>query len=641
VTELPALTGPPAAADPGLLGELVLLDDVGPARRGRAYPAAGAASALLLPAGLLLGGLVLWPVLRTLQASVTDPGTGAFVGLANFRSALAAGGAWPVVGRTLLWAAVVPAVVTVLGYLLAAASRRTYEGRLVRLILVAPIAVPLAVTGVVFRLMYDPDPGRGTATAVAAKLFGSAPTFLGPALITVSLMSAFVWAWVGLAVVVFRAALDSIPASLADAVRAYGGTRLDVFRDARWQPLVRRTVAVVFVLVALATARTFDLILVLAPGSVRDEASVLAVRVWQTSGGNTSGPGAALGVLWLAAVALGMAGAALGVRQAWPPPSLVPSTASADRPARRSALAGTAGPEPAGMAGVAEMVEAAEDDEPSPAIRRGPVVRAVRAAGRALPSVAAVAWAFPLLVLLATSVHSPRDAATAGWWRAPIRWASYRQIFDDDTLTRSLVFTAILASVVTLVVLGLALLAAYPLAWLPGPGAQTVGVVLLASAVVPVQVIAGPVNEVLGVVRLGGSASGLALVHVALGLPFAVLVLRNALADVPAAQVRRARLTGRREWDVVWRMARSVLPAVVAVSVLEFVQVWNDLAVGLLFSGPDGTPLGLLVYGQARQFVANSGPLAASSTLASIVPVLLVILARRQVIAGLVSGALR
>jgi alpha-glucoside transport system permease protein len=593
-----------------LLGELVVLDDVGPARRGRAYPAAGTATALLLPAALLLGGLVLWPVLRTLQASVTNPATGALVGLANFRTALATDGAWTVLGRTLLWAAAVPAVVTVLGYLLAAASRRTHEGRLVRLVLVAPIAVPLVVTAVVFRLMYDPDPGRGTATAIAARALGTAPAFLGPALITVSLMSAFVWAWVGLAVVVFRAALDAIPPSLADAVRAHGGTRLDVFLDARWRPLVRRTVAVVFALTALATARSFDLILVMAPGSVRDPASVLAVQVWQTSGGSTSGPGAALGVLWFAAVALGMAAAALGIRQAWPPP------------------------------GQPAPVPVTEEEPPAPARRRRPG-RFARRAARALPSVAAVAWAFPVLVLVATSLHSPRDAATRGWWTAPLRWDSYRQAFGDGTLARSLLFTLVLAAGVTVLVVGLAMLAAYPLAWLSGPVAQAVGLVLLAAMVVPVQVIAGPVNEVLGVLRLGGSASGLALVHLALGLPFAVLVLRNALADVPAAHVRRARLTGRREWDVVWRMSRSILPAVVAVAVLEFVQVWNDLAVGLLFSGPDGTPLGLLVYGQARQFVANSGRLAGISTMVSLLPVLLVIAARRQVVAGLVSGALR
>ncbi len=590
---------------PRLLGELAVLDDVGPARRGRAYPAVGAASALLLPALVLLGGLVLWPVVRTLQASVTDPDTGRFVGLDNFRAALHAEGTWPVLGRTLLWALAVPAIVTFLGYLLATASRRTYEGRLVRLILVAPIAIPLVVTGVVFRLMYDPDPTRGVATLVATRVLGGSPRFLGPGLVTVSLMSAFVWAWVGLAVAVFRAALDAVPPELADAVRAYGGTRLDVFRDARWRPLLRRTVAVVFVLVALGTTRTFDLVLVMAPPSVRDAASPLAVRVWQTSGGATSGPGAALGVLWLLLVAIGMLVAALGIRQSWPPPMPPPT--------------------PAGPV---------EKDDP-------PVSRAVAAARRVVPPVAAVAWAFPGLVLLATALHKPRDAATRGWWAAAPGLDSFRDAFAGGPLTGSLLFTLGLAVVVTVLVLVVALLAAYPMAWLGGPVASGVGVLLLGAAVVPVQVIAGPVNEVLAAVRLAGTAFGLGLVHLALGLPFAVLVLRNALADVPAAEVRRARLTGRREWEVVWRMARAIRPAVIAGAVLEFVQVWNDLVVGLLFAGPGGTPLGLYVYGQAREFVANAGDLAASSVIASALPVLLVILARRYVVAGLVSGALK
>lgn len=584
-----------------LLGEVTVLDDVGPARRGRAYPAVGTSSLLLLPAAVLLGGLVLWPVLRALAASVTDPVDGGFAGLAYFRAAMSTEDAWAVVGRTLLWALVVPAVVTSLGYALAAVSRRSRTGRVTRLILVAPIAVPLVVTAVVFRLMFHPDPERGFVTWVFGRVLGTPPVLLGPRLVTVSLMTAFVWAWVGLAVVVFRKALDDVPPDLADAVRAHGGTRRDVFRDAQWRPLLRRTVAVVFALVALGTARTFDLILVMAPGSVVDEASVLAVRVWQTSGGSTGGPGAALGVVWLAVVAVGVAVAAFGVRQPWPPPP--PS--------------GRTDPTP---------------DTP----------RTLRVARRIVLSLAAVTWVLPLAILVATSLRAPWDAATGGlaWWRAAVRPDSYAGLLDGD-LGRSLGFTLLLATVVTAVVLGVAACTAYPLAWLSGPGGQVAGVLLLAAAVVPIQVIAGPVTEVLGSIGLAGSAPGLALVHVALGLPFAVLVLRNALGDLPAEEVRRVRLSGRWRWAPMWRLARAVRPAVVAVCVLEFVQVWNDLVVGLLFSAPDGVPVGLLLYGQTRHFVANSGPLAASSVIVSVLPVLLIILARRLLVTGLVSGAIR
>ncbi|MGK5740502.1 ABC transporter permease subunit [Micromonospora sp. URMC 103] len=585
-----------------VLGEPAVLDDVGPPRRGRAYPAAGATSALLLPAALLLGGLVLWPVLRTLHASVTIGGH--WVGAAHFREALAAPGTTAVVGRTVLWALLVPAVVTALGYLLAASSRRSQEGGLVRLILVVPIALPLVVTGVTFRLMYDPDPSRGLATLVAARLTGrsgdAVPQLLGPRLITVALMSAFVWAWVGLAVLVFRAALDRLPSSLADAVRAYGGTRRHVLWDAQFRPLLLRTVAVVFALVALGTSRTFDLILVMAPGSVRDEAAVLALRVWQTSGGTTTGEGAALGVIWLVAVAAGMLVAALFVRQAWPPP----------RP-----------------------------DEPSvPAPEAAPPPRKLT---RLLAVGSAVAWLVPLAVLAATSLHGPVDAAAEGWWSAPPSLASYRDLLTGSELWRALAFTLVLATVVTATVLVVAVLAAYPLAWLTGPPAQLTGLLLMTAVVVPVQVIAGPVNEVLGVALSSGTARGLALVHMALGVPFAVLVLRNAFADLPADQVRAARLTGRHWWGTLRRLARHNRPALIAVSVLEFVQVWNDLVVGLLFSGSDAAPLGLFLAEQSRGFVANSGALAAGSVIASVLPVVLVVLARRHLVAGLVSGGVR
>ncbi|MBQ1047009.1 ABC transporter permease subunit [Micromonospora sp. C51] len=582
-----------------LLGELAVLDDVGPPRRGRAYPAAGVGWALLAPAVLLLGGLLAWPVLRTVHASVTTDGR--WVGGEHYRAALAAPGTAAVIGRTLLWALLVPTVVTVLGYLLAAASRRSQEGWLVRLILVVPTALPLVVTGVTFRLLYDPDPERGLATLLLARATGrdpeQLPQLLGPDLVTVAVMSAFVWAWVGLAMLVFRAALDAVPTGLVDAVRAFGGTRRDVLWDAQWRPLLLRTVAVVFALVAVGTSRTFDLILVMTPGSVRDEAAVLSLRIWQTSGATTTGEGAALGVVWLVAVTAGMLVVALFVRQAWPPPQQPAGSAATARPPRRLV--------------------------------------------RLLAAGAAIAWLLPLGVLAATSSQNPVRAATGGWWSGPPGLDSYRAVLSGAELWRSLGFTLVLAVVVTAAVLGVALLAAYPLAWLTGSAAQVTGLVLMAAVVVPVQVIAGPLNEVLGLVLSSGTARGVALVHIALGVPFAVLVLRNSFADLPADQVRAARLGGRHWWGMLRRLARHNRTALVAVAVLEFVQVWNDLVVGLLFSGPDAAPLGLFLASQTRGFVAGSGTLAAGCVLASILPVLVFVLARRQVVAGLVAGGVR
>ena len=115
-----------------LLSEPVVLDDLGPARRDRAHSGAWLSAALLLPGAAVLVGVVFWPVLRIVHASVTDPDDG-FVGLRHFRATLQAEGAWSVFGRTLLWALVVPAVVTALGFGLAYLSRASPLGRRARL----------------------------------------------------------------------------------------------------------------------------------------------------------------------------------------------------------------------------------------------------------------------------------------------------------------------------------------------------------------------------------------------------------------------------------------------------------------------------------------------------------------------------
>lgn len=610
-------------SDQPLLGEPVVLDDVGPPRRGRVLPSTGGVSLLALPALGLVGALLVWPVVRTFQLSLTDA-TGHVVWFRNFRFAFAEYGFWSVCWHTLLWALVMPVVVVGLGYLLAALSRRTRAGHAARLLLVAPVAVPLVATGVIFRIAGDPDPGRGLASALLAHLPGTWPSALGPTLVTVSLMLAFVWAWVGLPLVIFRAALDALPPGLADTVRAQGGTWRSVFWHAQVRPL-SRIIAVVFAMVALGTARSFDLILIMAPGSVHDDAAVLAVWVWQTSLIGPTGPAAAVGVVWLVLVLAGMAAASFFVRQPWPPPRVRPAPGTVQRLWHRW----RGRPRPVGARPV----------EPPP--RPLPWWDPRRALPRLVTLLAVVVWLVPVVALVATSLHDQVVAATRAWWHLPLSLSSYTAALLHSGLGTAAGVTAGLATVATVLVLLLAVPAGYLLRPPDTRTARWLVVLLFAAMVVPIQVIAGPVTEMLGWVGVAGSVVGLALVHVTLGLPFAILVLRNAFADLPPGVLRTVRRHHRSQWRIMPALTRRIWPALAAVGVLEFVQVWNDLVIGLLFAGPQATPLGVVFYGQARQFVSNSGVLAASSVMVSVVPVALLVLARRQVVAGLISGGTR
>jgi alpha-glucoside transport system permease protein len=129
-------------------------------------------------------------------------------------------------------------------------------------------------------------------------------------------------------------------------------------------------------------------------------------------------------------------------------------------------------------------------------------------------------------------------------------------------------------------------------------------------------------------------------VHAAVGVPFAVLLLRGAFATVPPGEVTRQRLDGG-EWRAATAVCRARWESLVAVAVLEFVLVWNDLVVGLLLGGPGSRLVTLALLGEARQFATNSATLAAGAVVVTAVPLLLVLVTGRWLIRGLAAGVAR
>ncbi|WP_199442356.1 ABC transporter permease subunit [Umezawaea beigongshangensis] len=430
----------------------------------------------------------------------------------------------------------------------------------------------------------------------------SPPDWLGPAWVHVVIASAFVWAWVGFAAALFRVGLDAIPRDLLRMARSEGVGRWRQLRTVVL-PLLRPVTAVVLLTVVVAAVRLFDLVLVMVPGSVQANADVVALNWWREGPFRTEGESAALSVLLFAVVAVVALFGMRGLRSSWPrlaPPATSP-------PATPRTTTGY-----------------------------GPWW------GVALTAGVALLWAYPLLSLLLTSVRDPRDAAVAGWWapgRAGPGVESYAEVLGNG-LASALGSTTLVAITATALVLLVAVPAAYQLAWgeLPPLLTRSLVVLLTLLAVVPVQVYAEPLNAVITQFGLANSRVPLILVHTAAGTPFAVLLLRAAFATAPSGLVAGARLgeVGRR--TVFDRVLRHAAPALVAVAVLEFVQVWNDFTLGLLVNGAGAGPLSLALWGQARQFATSSGPLAAGAVLSAVVPVVLFLLTWRVVVRGLTGG---
>jgi alpha-glucoside transport system permease protein len=122
-------------------------------------------------------------------------------------------------------------------------------------------------------------------------------SWLGPDLITFSAIVAGVWIWGGFALLVIASGLAALPRELQEAARVDGANEFQVFRRVTL-PLLAPVLGVVFVALTINALKMFDLIVGIAPGSVQDDANVIALEMWRTAftGLGNRGLGSAIAV---------------------------------------------------------------------------------------------------------------------------------------------------------------------------------------------------------------------------------------------------------------------------------------------------------------------------------------------------------
>lgn len=125
-------------------------------------------------------------------------------------------------------------------------------------------------------------------------------SWLGPTLVTPMIIGAYLWIWTGFAMVLIGAGLSALPRDALEAARIDGANEWQIFRRIT-VPLLAPVLTVVFVTLVINVMKVFDLVYIIAPGTVQEDATVLATQMWLVSfgGGNNQGLGSALGVLLL------------------------------------------------------------------------------------------------------------------------------------------------------------------------------------------------------------------------------------------------------------------------------------------------------------------------------------------------------
>ncbi|MEV6594113.1 carbohydrate ABC transporter permease [Streptomyces acidicola] len=124
----------------------------------------------LLPALVLLGSLVVYPIGYSVWRSLFDADGSGFVGLGNYADIFSDDSTLTALRNTAIWVAVAPAIVTVLGLIFAVLTERVRWGTAFKLIVFMPMAISMLAAGIIFRLVYEQDPNQGVANAVVTSV---------------------------------------------------------------------------------------------------------------------------------------------------------------------------------------------------------------------------------------------------------------------------------------------------------------------------------------------------------------------------------------------------------------------------------------------------------------------------------------
>jgi alpha-glucoside transport system permease protein len=263
--------------------------------------------------------------------------------------------------------------------------------------------------------------------------------------------------------------------------------------------------------------------------------------------------------------------------------------------------------------------------------------------------VVSIIWTIPTVALLVSSFRPPRAVSSSGWWvglQPPFSFtlANYERVLSTNNMGQSFVNSLLVSIPSTVLPIILAAFAAYALAWMPFPGRTVLLLTIVGLLVVPLQVTLIPVLEMLNGLGITGTLLGIWLAHTGYGLPFAVYLLRSFFAGLPAEMFEAADVDGAPPLVVFFRLVLPTsVPAIASLAIFQFLWVWNDLLVALVFLGgsPSVAPMTVTVSNLVNSLGQNWQLLTAAAFVTMIVPLIVFFALQQYFVRGILAGSVK
>jgi multiple sugar transport system permease protein len=271
---------------------------------------------------------------------------------------------------------------------------------------------------------------------------------------------------------------------------------------------------------------------------------------------------------------------------------------------------------------------------------------AVRGLINVLTVLIGLVWVLPFLWMVSTALKTKPEIFhfPPQWLPASFYLGNFTSAFKAAPFGVYYLNSFIVASVTTVLTVLAASMAGYAMARLPYRGRNVVIAGLLATTMIPFQVLLIPFFITMTALRLVNTLPGLILAYLAIFLPFAVFMFRAYFVDTPREVEESARIDGCSWFGVYWRIALPMArPAVAAVGIYTFIESWNEYFIALTMTSSDDRrtlPVGLAAFLNQSAGI-DWGQLMASSVAASVPAIIVFLIMQRQIIAGLTGGAVK
>ncbi len=261
-------------------------------------------------------------------------------------------------------------------------------------------------------------------------------------------------------------------------------------------------------------------------------------------------------------------------------------------------------------------------------------------------------WIVPTLGLLITSFRPASDVVYSGWWTvltSPLKFTQYTVENYKTVLSSGGMSTAFRNSFIitiggTVIPVFLAALAAFGLSKLHFRGRGFFYALIVFMLVVPIQMTFIPVLRLYNKLSLSGTFVGLWLVHTGYGLPFSIFMLHSFFQGLPDELFEAAYIDGASLWTSFIRLAIPLsVPALASLVIFQFLFVWNDLLVALIYLGGHESvaPLTMRLSSLVGSFGQDWHLLTAAAFVSMVVPLIVFFSLQQYFVRGLLGGAVK